>query len=164
MTVLLVGAMITGGQAAEETSHPAMGPMETATPAKDAKPMPPLEMPRRVGADQHHRIQGMVNLSKPHHGDIHRFLVTGATHGTVWGSGVYTSDSHLGVAAVHAGVLKAGETGVVTVRIVNPPSHFVADKRHGVTTHPWGPWEGAFVFLMDGPMSKEKAPFMTQGD
>ncbi|MGI9441892.1 MAG: fasciclin domain-containing protein [Rubripirellula sp.] len=115
------------------------------------------EMPRLIGSDQHYRVHGIINFSKQNHGDIHRFRVKGATHGTVWGSGVYTSDSHLGVAAVHAGILKDGETGVVIVRIVDPPSSFGADKRHGVSTHAWGHWDGAFEFLMDSPMSTKRA-------
>jgi len=31
----------------------------------------------------------------------------------LWGSDIYTLDSTLGMAAVHAGVVKAGQTGVV---------------------------------------------------
>src|SRR5207244_8181598 len=43
------------------------------------------------------------------------FNVTGKGGGGIWGTGNYTLDSMLSVAAVHAGVLKEGETGVVQV-------------------------------------------------
>src|SRR6185369_1403563 len=46
------------------------------------------------------------------------FEVTGAANGSVWGSGVYTDDSTLATAAVHAGVLKVGEKGAVKVTIL----------------------------------------------
>ncbi|MFN3167969.1 MAG: LCCL domain-containing protein [Phycisphaeraceae bacterium] len=108
-----------------------------------------LQQPPLVGAESHYRIQNIVRFSAEQHGDVHRFRVTGSKHGSVWGAGVYTSDSHLGVAAVHAGLLESGETGVVTVRVVNPPSRFVASKRHGVSTHSWGHWDGAFEFVND---------------
>ena len=47
------------------------------------------------------------------------FKVTGRTAGGfVWGTDVYTTDSTLAMAAVHAGVLKAGQAGYVRVAIV----------------------------------------------
>ena len=157
IATLLIGALIIGGQATEPPTDSPTKMVKKVDTAKGGKPMPalerpPLQTPRLVGKDQHYRIQDMVDFSKLHHGDLHRFRVKGATHGAVWGSGVYTSDSHLGVAAVFAGVLKEGETGVVTVRIVDPPSRYGADKRHGVSTHAWGHWDKAFEFLMDAPM------------
>ena len=36
--------------------------------------------------------------------------VTGSSQGTVWGTDLYTDDSSIPAAAVHAGVLKDGET------------------------------------------------------
>ena len=53
-------------------------------------------------------------------GKLFAFKVTGAVGNTVWGSDVYTTDSALATAAVHAGVLTAGKTGTVKVRIVAP--------------------------------------------
>ncbi len=38
--------------------------------------------------------------------------------GSVWGSGPFTTDSSLATAAVHSGVLRAGQTGIVRVTIV----------------------------------------------
>lgn len=75
------------------------------------------------------------------------FTVTGNVNGSLWGSDVYTLDSTLATAAVHAGVLKNGQTGVVNVEIIMPPASFDASTRNGVTSFPWGAYpSGAFRF------------------
>lgn len=73
-----------------------------------------------------------------------KFKVTGNTNGSVWGTDVYTSDSALAAAAVHAGVLKNGQTGTVRVTIVAPPPTFAGTTRNGVTSAGYGPFQGAF--------------------
>src|SRR5206468_3372559 len=47
------------------------------------------------------------------------FEVVGSNDGTIWGTDVYTADSPLGKAAVHAGLLRPGERGVVRATIVS---------------------------------------------
>lgn len=66
--------------------------------------------------------------------------VTGALGGSVWGSGPYTSDSNIATAAIHAGVLKAGETGVVKVRFVPSPQGFLGTSANGVESMNYGPF------------------------
>src|SRR5262245_17253893 len=73
------------------------------------------------------------------------FRVTGAAGGSLWGSDVYTSDSTIAKAAVHAGVLKVGETGVVKVTLVAPPPTFQGGTRNGVTSSPYGAYPGAYT-------------------
>jgi hypothetical protein len=65
----------------------------------------------------------------------------------VWGTDVYTSDSRLAIAAVHAGVLKEGETGVVRVMLMDPPPAFAGSSRHGITTSAYGQYQGAYQFV-----------------
>lgn len=77
-------------------------------------------------------------------GKTFTFRITGAREGIVWGTDVYTSDSSLATAAVHAGAIKAGQTGVVRVTIVVPPPMYEGSTRNGVTTQPWGFHPGAF--------------------
>jgi hypothetical protein len=72
------------------------------------------------------------------------FEVTGATGGQVWGSDVYTDDSSLATAAVHAGVLRDGQKGVVKVMVLEGKSSYDSSTRHGVTTGSWGSWQGSF--------------------
>jgi hypothetical protein len=69
--------------------------------------------------------------------------------GAVWGSDVYTLDSTLAAAAVHAGALQSGETGLVTVTILGPQNSFQGSTRNGITTAPWGQFPGAFKFRQD---------------
>jgi hypothetical protein len=66
------------------------------------------------------------------------FRVTGAVSGSVYGTDIYTSDSTLAVAAVHAGALKAGETGLVKVTILPNHPGFVSSTRNGITSSAWG--------------------------
>lgn len=69
---------------------------------------------------------------------------TGSIHGSIWGTDVYTSDSSLDVACVHAGVLQEGETGVVKVTMLKPPAAFSGTTRNGVTTRSYGSYGGAY--------------------
>jgi hypothetical protein len=78
-------------------------------------------------------------------GKCFRFKVTGAEDGPVYGNGVYTSHSALGRAAVHAGVLKVGQTDVVRVTFVAPPAGFPAVVANGVTSSACGPHGGAYT-------------------
>lgn len=80
-------------------------------------------------------------------GKTYWFKVTGAVTGTVWGTKVYTSDSILAAAAVHAGVLKAGQRGVVQVKIIAPPASYEGSTHNGVTSNPWGAWQGAYRLM-----------------
>lgn len=77
------------------------------------------------------------------------FAVTGSTEGSVWGAEVYTTDSHLGTAAVHAGLLKPGEKGVVRVKILAGQKSYRSSTANGVTTQDYGPW--ATSFTLDRP-------------
>jgi tRNA A-37 threonylcarbamoyl transferase component Bud32 len=85
-------------------------------------------------------------------GDRLTFRVTGTTTGgTVWGTGPYTLDSNLARAAVHAGAVKAGQTGLVTFEIVAPPSAFGGSTANEVATEPWGTFPaGAFTVTKGG--------------
>jgi hypothetical protein len=70
-------------------------------------------------------------------GDTFYYQVTGSTFGTVYGTDTYTSDSSIATAAVHAGVLRVGQTAVVKVTMVQPLSVYQGSKRNGVTTLNW---------------------------
>jgi hypothetical protein len=83
-------------------------------------------------------------------GKTHVFRLTGGlpNTGTVWGTDQYTLDSSLAIAAVHAGILKPGETGVVRVKIVQSPQIFTSSIRNGIQSHPYGVYTGgAYEFV-----------------
>jgi hypothetical protein len=73
------------------------------------------------------------------------FTLTGSSDGMVWGSDVYTHDSDLSAAAVHAGALREGERGVVRVTYVDTLNvAFTGSQRNGVWSEPYGPWPAGF--------------------
>lgn len=77
-------------------------------------------------------------------GQTFYFRLTGDPVGHVWGTEVYTGDSTLAAVAVHAGVLKAGETGVVRVTVVQPLKKYTGSAANGVTSASFGPYNSAF--------------------
>lgn len=62
----------------------------------------------------------------------------------VWGSNPYTDDSCLATAAVHAGVVKAGERGTITVTLLPGLAGYEASMANGIQTRPYGAWSHAF--------------------
>ncbi|QDU22940.1 LCCL domain-containing protein [Urbifossiella limnaea] len=74
---------------------------------------------------------------------------TPAAGGTgVWGTDVYTLDSSIAAAAVHAGVVQPGQTAVVKVRVVASPPQFVSSTRHGVSSTGYGNYPaGGYEFV-----------------
>jgi hypothetical protein len=72
------------------------------------------------------------------------YRVTGANNGAIYGSDVYTSDSSLAMVAVHAGIVKIGETGVIKVTIVDSPPAYPSVNRNGITSNAFGAYQGAY--------------------
>jgi hypothetical protein len=87
---------------------------------------------------------GTLNNFSNQVGKTFSFRVVGAVNGSVWGTQVYTTDSTLATAAVHAGLLRPGQAGVVRVTIVPPPPAFAGSNQHGVASAAYGPYNGAF--------------------
>jgi len=87
-------------------------------------------------------------------GETFQFQVTGSTVGSVWGTDLYTLDSRLAAAAVHAGILKDGEKGVVKVTILAGKQGYKGSSRNGVTSSDWGSYESSYkVEKGDGKVS-----------
>ena len=77
-------------------------------------------------------------------GQTFYFQVCGEESGNVWGTGIYTGDSALGAAAVHAGALELGATGVVKVTVVEPLSQYHGSTRNHITSQSFGPFGTAY--------------------
>jgi hypothetical protein len=116
-----------------------------------------LHLIRSLRATNFEPDQEVVN-AMPDPGNLAQFLnqqgktlvfkVTGIVGGGVWGTDVYTADSSLAAAAVHAGVLKAGQTGFVRVRIaVPPPPNYQGSTRNGVTSNNYQAYLGAYRII-----------------
>jgi hypothetical protein len=88
-------------------------------------------------------------------------VVTGTTTGTVWGSGPYTSDSTLGKAAVHAGLIAIGQSATIRVESLGQQSSFVGSTAHGVTTLSYGyNWEAVSLSLVSGGNTPPKVTML----
>ena len=81
----------------------------------------------------------------PSGGDGLECSCTGAESGSVWGSGPYTSDSNVCVAARHAGVIDASGGGV-SAYAVDGQSAYPGSEQNGVTTSTWGSYGSSFDF------------------
>ena len=77
-------------------------------------------------------------------GATYYFRVTGVTEGQLWGTDIYSGDSTIGAAAVHAGLLKPGETAFLRVTVVSPPEKFPGTVRNGVTSTEYGRYQYAW--------------------
>ncbi|MDR7855555.1 stalk domain-containing protein [Tissierella sp.] len=72
--------------------------------------------------------------------------VTGTTQGSAWGTGIYSDDSDIGVAAVHAGILKAGETKTLKITILPGQTSYVGTLKNGIESYGYGAFDGSFKF------------------
>ena len=93
-----------------------------------------------LASDAPARIQDLCDTP----GTTYYFRVTGASDGSVWGTDVYTGDSSLALAAVHAGAVKPGEAAVVRVTVLRPLNHYQGSVRNGVTSHDYGRYGTAY--------------------
>ncbi len=109
---------------------------ESQTQAK-----PPVQVVQKIYGFDDPTILGRIKTSP---GNTVYVKLTGSTAGSVWGSGVYTLDSTLAAAAVHAGVLAAGQNGVVKITILPGRPAYEGTSRNGVTTYGYGAYGGSF--------------------
>lgn len=65
---------------------------------------------------------------------------------SVWGSDIYSDDSSLCSAAVHAGVITT-HGGPITIEMRSGLTSYRGSKRNKVASKGYGPWEGSFVVL-----------------
>jgi hypothetical protein len=81
-------------------------------------------------------------------GRVYTVRVTGTDQGSVWGGadGIYTDDSRLGKAAVHAGLLKVGEEGIIKVYILPGQPKYTGNTQNGISTINYGSYSGSFRF------------------
>lgn len=66
---------------------------------------------------------------------------------TIWGSGPYSDDSPVCVAAVHAGLISLADGGKVVVKISGAKDSFSGSTAHGVTSDDYGAWGGSYTFV-----------------
>ncbi len=72
------------------------------------------------------------------------------TRGSVWGTGTYTTDSALCVAAVHDGTVDSSG-GAIKVNLKPGQSSYNGSSNNGVNTQSWGAYGQSFVFVKNAP-------------
>jgi hypothetical protein len=78
-------------------------------------------------------------------GRVLLFEVVGRTDGSIWGTDLYTGDSRLSTVAVHAGLLREGERGLVRVTLLEGGEQtYEGTTRHGVLSYDYGTYPLAF--------------------
>ena len=81
---------------------------------------------------------GYLDVAEQDVGRSFLYEVTGSIDGPVWGTDLYTSDSSLSAAAVHAGVLREGERGLVRLTVEGTlNANFQGSERNGVWSEDW---------------------------
>lgn len=65
----------------------------------------------------------------------------------VWGTDLYTDDSSVCTAAVHAGLITSAKGGTVTIEIRPGAAAYTGSTRHGAISEDYGQWLGSFAFV-----------------
>ncbi len=71
----------------------------------------------------------------------------GPTGGRLWGTDVYTDDSSICLAAVHAGLISVAAGGTVTIEIRPGQPSYTGSTRNFMTSTAYGSYAGSFVFV-----------------
>ena len=92
-------------------------------------------------------------------GKIYSMSVTGVSSGgTIWGSNnLYTHDSYIARAAVHAGILSVGQTGTVYLKLSGSQNSYPSSTANGITSNSWGFWYYSYEFV-SAPSTTITAP------
>ena len=150
--VVLVTAILLGGPGCSKlkpdntnaTSSGGHTNTSTSNANTVAAPAPPSEpgrpTPWEANADSLNATNGQpLALACP----------PGGTPHSVWGSGIYTSDSSVCTAAVHSGLITYEKGGTVTITMRPGRNLYGCSERNGVTSSPYGSWQHSFVFKTD---------------
>src|SRR5688500_3362478 len=68
---------------------------------------------------------------------------------TIWGTHVYTDDSSVCTAAVHAGAITVEDGGEVTIEMLPGEDSYEASEQNGTESSSYGPWGGSFAVVTD---------------
>jgi type II secretory pathway pseudopilin PulG len=78
-------------------------------------------------------------------GQVLIYQVTGLTGGSVWGTDIYTDDSSIAAAAVHAGLLQPDETGTIMLTILAGRETYRGSARNGVASKDYPSWARSYT-------------------
>ena len=93
----------------------------------------------------------------------HRCPPNGTLSPRVWGSTIYTDDSSICTAAVHAGLITRAEGGVVRVFLHPGRNGYVGSGDHDVLSRSYGWFPGSFAFTAAVPEDVFPPPVIDGG-
>jgi hypothetical protein len=94
----------------------------------------PTAIPWNRNAESYRQGQKMTLSCQPY-----------GTPGTVWGSDIYTSDSSVCTAAVHAGLITFEQGGAFVLEAGPGMASYRGTQRNGVTTQSWAEFGASFM-------------------
>lgn len=144
------GSGTTGGQAvpADEDGVAATGPETTEAPATTAPGTTDVpDTSDEVAAPT--RTTAVRTPAAPAPGAMSIECAPDEPVWTVWGTDVYTDDSSVCTAAVHAGVIALQDGGTVYYYELPGRDSYTGSSRNGIDTLDWGVWGGSFAFTPD---------------
>ncbi|WP_397568277.1 LCCL domain-containing protein [Schlesneria sp. T3-172] len=120
-------------------------PVSTEAVATTKEVTPAATKPTAAGATEAAEDPGNLEQYIGMIDQTFQFNLVGKTDGRVFGTGTYTTSSDLATAAVHAGVLKEGEKGTVSVSIIKSPEMFEGSTANGVTSSDGSEYTAAYT-------------------
>lgn len=136
-------AMHSGGKADTTESNPFQELDEPAKSPQNA-PKPPTASGQISAEDLNFNIQAQSTFARRFQGaakvgDSMVLEVVGFRHGACYGGKdrIYSTDTSIYVAAVHAGFLKEGERGRIKITMVNPLPNYPSLTQNGITSSSW---------------------------
>jgi hypothetical protein len=69
------------------------------------------------------------------------------TAGSIWGTDIYTDDSSVCTAAVHAGLITLAGGGSVTIEIRPGQASYTGSTRNRITSSSYPSWQGSYVLV-----------------
>lgn len=156
VVAILAGSWIMRGPVAEPEPKPesptttpiaqAPTPPHAVSTAAAPGPAPQAVRPPAGGGDQLDPCPLQISVSPTLPTPYACHCSEEATHaGTVWGTDLYTDDSALCQAAVHAGVITASG-GAVTVERLAGKDLYAGTQRNGIISHDYGPFTASMRF------------------
>jgi hypothetical protein len=81
--------------------------------------------------------------------NIYSIMITGDNNnaGVVWGTNIYTDDSNIVKAAMHAGFISHGETKTVYIEMLPGQQSYSASTQNSITSNSYGSFLGSYKFI-----------------
>ncbi|NRB64529.1 MAG: hypothetical protein HRU40_16130, partial [Saprospiraceae bacterium] len=102
-------------------------------------------------------MQYLRDESEDNIGNVYTMVVTGDDDypDEVWGTDIYTDDSYIPTAAIHAGLLRDGETRRLYVKLLPGQDEYESSTRNGITSEYWDSWGGSYAFVNSSVWSND---------